>query len=85
MSQPEVTEAVIRALSIELKAPEGAVRAAASLRGELGMDSIAVANVLYALEDEYGCELDLDGVKRLDSVEDLAEVLGGAIGGGPAL
>ena len=78
MSQREAVDAGVRALAGELKASEEAIRAARSLRGELGMDSIAVANVLYALEDEYDCELDLDGVKRLDSVADLARVLGGS-------
>ncbi len=75
MPQLEARDAVVRVLAIELKASESEVRAASSLRKELGMDSIAVANVLYALEEEYDCELELDGVVRLDTVEDLAGVL----------
>lgn len=78
MSQPEAREAVIRALSIELKTSAEAVRGAGSLRGELGMDSIAVANILFALEEEFDCELDLDGVRRLDTVADIARVLASA-------
>ena len=78
MSQPEAREAVIRALSVELKATSEEVSAAGSLRGELGMDSIAVANILFALEEEFDCELDLDGVRRLDTVADIAQVLASA-------
>ncbi|MDG2307366.1 MAG: acyl carrier protein [Candidatus Binatia bacterium] len=78
MSQPKAHEAVIRALSIELQATSEEVRAAGSLRTDLGMDSIAVANILFALEEEFDCELDLDGVRRLDTVADIAEVLASA-------
>lgn len=75
MSPHEATDAVVRVLAIELRTDEHAVRAARSLRDELGMDSIAVANVLFALEDEYACELDVDRVRRLDTVADLAQML----------
>ena len=78
MSPHEATEAVIRALAIELRVDDQAVRVAGSLRADLGMDSITAANVIFALEDEFACELDLDGVKRLDSVADLAGLLGRA-------
>lgn len=66
------TDLIVRVIAIELETSEEEVRAAASLRSDLGMDSIAAANVLFSLEEELGVELDLDEVETLDSVADIA-------------
>lgn len=68
----EVAETVVRLVAIELRTSEDRVRSCASLRRDLGLDSIAAANVLFALEQEYGVEIRLDDVERLDSLEDVA-------------
>lgn len=80
MSRPEATEAVVRALSVELELPATEIVAATSLRGDVGLDSISIANVVFALEEEFDCELDLEGTKRLDTVDDIARLLGAALG-----
>ena len=80
MSQREATEAVVRALSVELEVPTADILAATSLRGDVGLDSMSIANVVFALEEEFACELDLEGTKRLDTVDDIARLLGAALG-----
>lgn len=80
MSQREATEAVVRALSVELEVPTAEILAATSLRGDVGLDSMSIANVVFALEEEFACELDLEGTKRLDTVDDIARLLGAALG-----
>ena len=73
--QVDALETVVRALAIELNVPEERIRAARSLRTELGMDSIAAANVLFAIEEELGVELALEDVEQLDDVAEIARVV----------
>ena len=39
------------------------------------MDSIAAANVLFAIEEELGVELVLEDVEHLDDVAEIARVV----------
>lgn len=71
----DALETVVRLLAIELQVPEERVRSASSLRGELGMDSIAAANVLFSIEEELGVELVLEDVEHLDDVAEIARVV----------
>lgn len=75
MAEGEAAETVVRLIAIELNVPEDEVRAAGSLRRDLKMDSIAAANLLFALEEECGVELELDEVQRFDTVSDIAAVV----------
>ena len=79
MLQPEVEKAVVRALCVELEVSEPDVMAASSLRRDVGMDSMSVANVVFAREEDFACELDLEGAKRLDTVGDIALLLQSAL------
>jgi acyl carrier protein len=46
------------------------------LREDLGLDSLAAAEMLNALEDELGVQLDGDGrIDRLDTVADVLDVI----------
>ena len=54
-----------------MKTSEERVRRVRSFRSDLGMDSIAAANLLFAVEEEYGIELDPDELGRLDSLADV--------------
>lgn len=72
MTPPEIMDTVARLVAIELRIPEEKVRRCRSLRKDLGMDSIAAANVLFALEQEYGVEIRLDEVEGLDNIEAVA-------------
>lgn len=66
----EVRATLIRMLAVELSISEESVAVARSLRADLGMDSIAAANLLFALEEELGIELDeIPPIETLDDLE----------------
>jgi acyl carrier protein len=71
----DMAAVVVRLISVELKVTEERVRSASSFRHDLGMDSIAAANILFSLEEEYGIELELDNVESLDNLEALVAVV----------
>ena len=71
----DIATVVVRLISVELKVAEDRVRSAASFRRDLGMDSIAAANILFSLEEEYGVELELDKVEDLDTLDELVAVV----------
>ena len=71
----DIAAVVVRLISVELKVAEDRVRSAASFRRDLGMDSIAAANILFSLEEEYGVELELDKVEDLDTLDELVAVV----------
>lgn len=55
----------------ELQRAPSEVRSGASLRKELGMDSVAAINIVFALEDAFGVhvpESELEGIDDLDQV-----------------
>jgi acyl carrier protein len=72
---PDIDDTIVRLIAIEMKTSEDRVRHAGSLRKDLGMDSISAANILFAIEEEYGIELQLDRVAAVDSLVDLRSVL----------
>jgi acyl carrier protein len=72
---PDVHETIVRLIAIELKVSEQDVRKARSLKNDLSMDSIAAANLLFALEEEYGIEMNLDDVSTLDTLPELEDVV----------
>ncbi|HZR82615.1 MAG TPA: acyl carrier protein [Candidatus Binatia bacterium] len=80
MADPRTTETVIRLIAIELDIPPAEVRKASSLRRDLKVDSVAAANLLFALEEEYAVDLDLERVDKLDTVDDIATLVERSIG-----
>ena len=75
MGDPEIVDTVVRLLAIELNLPEPDVRGARSLRHDLKMDSVSAANLLYALEEAFGIELEIDDGARFDTAEDVAALV----------
>jgi acyl carrier protein len=69
------TAVVVRALATELKASEGEVRSARSLKADLKMDSIAAANVAFMIEDEYDIEIQIDENDAFDSVDAIVAIV----------
>jgi acyl carrier protein len=66
---PRIREVLIRLLAIELGVPPDEIVAAGSLREDVGMDSIAAANLLFSIEEELGVEF--DEIPRIDTLEEL--------------
>jgi len=71
----EIMELVVRAIATEVKVSEEAVRRARSLKHELKMDSIAAVNVIFALEEQLAIEIEVDEGDRIDSVDDIVELI----------
>jgi acyl carrier protein len=67
--EPQIRDVLIRLLAIELSVDPERVRTARSLREDLGMDSIAAANLLFSLEEELGVEF--DEIPRIDTLAEL--------------
>ncbi|MEM8851324.1 MAG: acyl carrier protein [Pseudomonadota bacterium] len=57
------------------KQPED-VRPEASVTKELGLDSLAVMNLIMVLEDEYDILIPMDQLADVDTVQDLATLTG---------
>ena len=49
-----------------------------TLMRDLGVDSLDVAEILMSLEDEFGIQIDTDGVK-LDTAGDFADLVEGLV------
>jgi acyl carrier protein len=81
MSQdPRIREVLVRLLAIELGVPPGEIIAAASLREDVGMDSIAAANLLFSLEEELGVEF--DEIPRIETLDELEVAVREFLGAG---
>ncbi|MEM8822495.1 MAG: acyl carrier protein [Pseudomonadota bacterium] len=57
------------------KQPED-VRPEASVTRELGLDSLAVMNLIMVLEDEFDILIPMDRLADVDTVQDLATLTG---------
>lgn len=78
----EVERAIRRLLALQFGEDEDAVRADTALVAGLGADSMAVAELVAAIEDELGIELD-DRSLELDAdptVADLVRLVGERLG-----
>jgi acyl carrier protein len=68
----EILETVTSLLATELNSSESRIREARSLRRELKMDSVAAVNLLFALEEKYDIELNLESADDIDTASDIA-------------
>jgi acyl carrier protein len=80
ISESGIAGRIVRHLAIELKVDEADVVLAGSLRADLQMDSVAAANILFALEEDLGVEIDLGEVVSLDTLADFVGVVAAAVG-----
>ena len=69
MGGGELHATIVRLLAAELGVPEQEVERAQSLRKDLGMDSIAAASLLFALEEELSVEF--GEIPEIDSLGEL--------------
>jgi len=67
---------LVEIIADELQRPVDEVRSGLSLRKDLGMDSVAALNILFAAEETFGIhvpESELEGVDELDAILALLE------------
>ncbi|MBY0273873.1 acyl carrier protein [Candidatus Binatia bacterium] len=77
----DIEAVVVRALSVELKVSEDAIRTMASLKDGCRMDSISAANVAFALEEELGIEIEIEKGDAFDSLGDIVALVTRCVAG----
>lgn len=67
-----VTEKVREILAVELQVDEARIASGARLRADLGMDSVAALNILFAAEEAFGIEgIEVSDIAAVVTVEDI--------------
>ena len=72
----ETKTRVAELIACELQIPAQTVRSGLSLRKDLGMDSVAALNIVFAAEEAFGIripETELENVDDLDGIAALVE------------
>jgi len=73
MTDIEVTSQIIQALATYLKRDPSAITASHHLRDDLGLDSVAIIELLFEIEDRFKIQIpdqDLPGLSTVGSVAD---------------
>jgi len=70
--ETSVAARVVEIIAVELQVPVERVRRGVSLRRDLGMDSVAALNILFAAEEAFGVRVP---ESELENVDDLEAVL----------
>ena len=78
-SRSEIRSIIVKLIAIELDVDETAVATARSLRQDLAMDSVAAANLFFALEEECCVELNLERVESVDTVVEIEQLVADAM------
>ena len=67
-----VAEKIREILAIELRIDEGNIRPSARLRVDLGMDSVAALNILFAAEEAFGISgIEVGEIAAVVTVDDV--------------
>lgn len=70
-----VFERVKKIIVNELNIPEEKVTLEASLVDDLGADSIDAVEVIMAIEDEFGIEINDEAMKNVQTIGDMVEYI----------
>ena len=76
MSEPDVTQQIVAALADYLKRDRAAIRPDHHLRDDLGLDSMAVIELLYKIEETFDIQIpdqDLVGLSTVAAVATYVE------------
>ncbi len=76
MAERVIVDKIIQALAEYLKRDAGAIKAAHHLRDDLGLDSMAVIELLYKIEETFDIQIpdqDLVGLATVGSVASYVE------------
>ena len=77
MNKPdEIGTKVREIISIELRIDESRIRDSARLRADLGMDSVAALNILFAAEEAFGIEgIEVSEIATVTTVADVESLV----------
>ena len=72
-------------ISVELRIDEAQVRGSARLRTDLGMDSVAALNILFAAEEAFGIEgIEVSEIATVTTVADVESLVRRYVPGAPS-
>lgn len=71
----QIEKEVRKVIADMLRLSEETVRPDSMLVDDLGIDSFAVVELIFALEDRYGLDISDDDVVKLKKVEDIVDYL----------
>ena len=75
MEKPEYRSRVVDIIAVELQVPSERVRTGLSLRKDLGMDSVAALNILFAAEEAFGIQVPETELERIDDLDAVVALL----------
>lgn len=75
MERHEYVGTLVEIISVELQIPSERVRAGLSLRKDLGMDSVAALNILFAAEEAFGIQVPETELERVDDLDAIVAML----------
>ena len=77
MMEPRVEEQVRRIIAVELQCAPGDVCIGVSLRKDLGMDSVAAINIVFAIEESFGIRVPEAELEKVDDMEQVLRLVSG--------
>ena len=75
MEKREYRSRVVDIIAVELQVPSERVRTGLSLRKDLGMDSVAALNILFAAEEAFGIQVPETELERIDDLDAVVALL----------
>ena len=73
--ETHVQEQVRRIIAVELQRSTSDVCSGASLRKDLGMDSVAAINIVFAIEDVFGVHVPETEFEHIDDIDEIVRLL----------
>ena len=75
LSEAKIREACLKTIARELDLQVEEVKLNSNLRDDLDLTSLDAMNVIMALEDEFGQEVDIEQILELKTVKQLVDYL----------
>lgn len=70
------TEAILKEIiAAELQVPVERIQRGLSFRKDLGMDSVAALNILFAAEESFAIEVAAGELERVDELDEIIELV----------
>lgn len=71
-----MTEKIIKLMAEKLSLDESTITPEASIKDDLGIDSLDLFELIIALEEEFGIEIPQEDVLEINTVQEIVDYLG---------
>lgn len=71
-----MTEKIIKLMAEKLSLDESTITPNASIKDDLGIDSLDLFELIIALEEEFGIEIPQEDVLEINTVQEIVDYLG---------